>query len=98
MKSLRYIVSLVALALFAVVLDFPLRPASVKAAPADPITVLCTSCVINPNSILPVYLIVRDETTGQVWAYPRSSTTGNAIEKGDSPTLLGTLTPGKPID
>jgi hypothetical protein len=87
MKSLRYIVSLIALALFAVVVDFALRPASVKAATADPISVLCTACVINPSSILPVYLIVRDETTGQVWAYPRSNTTSN-VHAGETDQVI----------
>ncbi len=99
MKPLRYIVSLVAMALFAVVVDFALRPASVRAAAANPITVLCESCVVNPNPIpfVPVYLIVRDETTGEVWCYPRSVDYGNPLETGVAPALLGTLTPGKPI-
>jgi hypothetical protein len=99
MKTQRYVLSLLALTLacFAGIAIRPLFSGSVKAASADPISVLCTACTLGPNNIAPLYLVIRDETTGQVWAYPRYTSIGNSLEPGAKPILVGPLVPGQPL-
>jgi hypothetical protein len=97
MKTQRYVFSLLALVL-ACFAGFALHPGGpAKAASEDPISVLCTSCSVGPTFYGPLYVVIRDETTGQVWAYPHYPNNSLAIEPGAAPILIGTLAPGQPI-
>ena len=97
MKTTKYLVSVLALTCLAVGFAVMHPDDAVKASSADPISVLCTACTLGPNNIAPLYLIVRDETSGQVWAYPRYTNLGNSLETGAKPILVGALVPGQPI-
>jgi hypothetical protein len=62
----------------------------------DPITIVCNACTLGTN-LSPQYLILRDEATGQMWAYPRLTQNLGTINFQATPVLVGTLTPGHPV-
>jgi hypothetical protein len=75
----------------------PIFPGHARAASADPISVLCSTCTVGATSF-PYYTIIRDESTGQVFAYPHMTGVGSgSLETHTLPVYLGTLSPGKPI-